>query len=184
MHALLRSPHARITQYYRPTASRSADPGSGGFCATCALFARPSMPCHGGPTVTPEKNRGWGARSGCFRATPGGAFRGCRPSRGQEGTPPVRPPARRFVLVVLGNGGADITGPSTRAAMIHGTAEPPWSPPDAIQAAHRQPAHPGKLRGLAPKNTPKTHSSKYLVDLLFVNLIVNRYENNHPMLLN
>ena len=119
------------------------------------------MRCHGGPTVTPEKNCGWGARSGCFRATPGGAFGGCRPSRGQEGTPPVRPPARRFVLVVLGNGGADITGPSTRAAMIHGTVKPPWRPPDAIQATHRQPARPGKLRGLAPKSTPKPHSSKY-----------------------
>ena len=95
-HTRPRSPHESIVWQYRPTASQSAVPESEGYCATCALFARACTPCHGGPTVTPEKNGGWGARSGVLSGDPGGALGACRLSRGPRRAAPSAPTGALF----------------------------------------------------------------------------------------
>ena len=95
-----------------------------------------------------------------FCGGPQWPFAAFRLSGEQEGPPPIHHIAHRFGLVVLGNGGADITRPSMQTGPIQGAGEVFWTPPDAIQATARHPVPPGRLRELVQKSTTNPNSYK------------------------
>ena len=63
----------------------------------------------------------------------------------------MRPLARCFGLVVLGNGSAGITRPGTRTAPIQGTGKPPLEAPGRNPSRAQVASLPRKAPGISSK---------------------------------